>query len=564
MSASREKQNRQAAQAAAPKTAREAQQRREEKRSNLLYGLIAVVFLIILVVSAVWRSNIIPKMATAATIDGEKYSAAEVSYYYNNAYQSFVNQYSYFVSYLGLDTSAPLKDQLINETAAGMLGIELPAGDADAEPAEGEDAAAPAEGEDSAAPAEGEDAAAPAEGEDAAPAASTMTWQDYFIDQALNNMTVIQKALEKANEEGFTFPESVQVQRDANMDTLKAAAAASNVSVNQYLGGTFGAGMTEKVYSEQLLRTLQYSAYVDAYSDSLTYSDAELEAVYAEDPKSFDHVSYEYASFSGAVEETVDDEGNTVEPTEEETEAAMEAARSSADALLEDLRESGDLEALSSTHDASYAINEEATYYAGSPVSEWLYEDGRQDGDSEIVVDGTTVYVLLFHERFREEYNTIDVRHILVPLGAATLTEEDEGYAEEQEQLKADAKAKAEELLAQWQSGDATEESFAALAMAESTDGSRYDGGLYSEVYQGQMVAEFNDWCFDASRKPGDTGVVETQYGAHVMYFSGTNLPRWAAQAASQLRNEDYLAWETSLTEGASATRSDFGMRFIA
>lgn len=401
MSASREKQTRQTSQTENPRTAREAQQRKEEKRSSVLYKAVAVVFLLVVLASVVWRTNLIPKMSTAATIDGQKYSAAEVSYYYNNAYQNFVNQYSYFVSYLGLDTNTPLKNQFVSETAASMLGIELPGG----EETESEDAAAPAEGEDAAAPAEGENADAPAEGEDAAAPAETnsgMTWHDYFVDQALENMSVIQKTLEKAKSENFAYPDSVQAQQNASMDALKATAAASNVSVSQYLGGVFGAGMTEKVYSEQLLRVLQYSAYVDAYNDSLSYSDDELESVYAADPNSFDHVSYEYASFSGAAETTTDEEGNTVEPTEEESAAALEAARSSANALMDELASGGSLEDVSKNYeDASYAVNDNATYYAGSAVSEWLYDASRNEGDTSVVEDGTTVYVLEFHNRFR-------------------------------------------------------------------------------------------------------------------------------------------------------------------
>ena len=35
------------------------------------------------------------------------------------------------------------------------------------------------------------------------------------------------------------------------------------------------------------------------------------------------------------------------------------------------------------------------------------------------------------------------------------------------------------------------------------------------------MVQTFNDWCFDESRQPGDSGIVETDYGYHIMYFSG-------------------------------------------
>ena len=46
-------------------------------------------------------------------------------------------------------------------------------------------------------------------------------------------------------------------------------------------------------------------------------------------------------------------------------------------------------------------------------------------------------------------------------------------------------------------------------------------GGLYTRVTKGWAVEAFNDWCFDASRKDGDTGVVDTTYGSHVMYFVG-------------------------------------------
>lgn len=543
MSASREKQNRQAAGGRTdPKTAREAQQRKEEKRSNLLYGVIAAVVLIGVIASFIWRSDLIPKITTAATIDGETYTAAEVGYYYQSAYRNFVNQNSYLISYLGLDTSASLKSQEISADAASILGIEVP--ETAAEPAEGEGA---------------ED-----EGAGSGEAVSTgMTWHDYFLDQALDNMTVIQAALKAADAEGFQAPAGVQAQYDDNMDSLKSTAAASGLSVGQYLKGNFGAGVTEKVYGEQLMRVLRYSAYVDAYQNSLTYSDGELEEVYNADRNSYDHVSYESVSISGAAESTTDADGNTVEPTEEESAAALAAAQDAAKAVLDGVQAGGNLEDLAEENDGTYNSNEQGSYNAGSVMSEWLYDSARKAGDSAVLEDGTVQYVVVFHDRFRDETPTIDIRHILVPLGTATLTQEDEGYDDEQAQLKADAHAKAEELLAQWQSGEATEDSFAALAMAESVDGSKYDGGLYTEVYQGQMVTEFNDWCFEASRQPGDTGVVDTQYGAHVMYFSGVNMNRWQSQAASVLRNEAYAAWEEGLTEGVTAQRNESGLKLI-
>ena len=539
MSASREKQNRQAASGQAdPKTAREAQQRREEKRTNLLYGVIAAAVLVTVIASFVWRSDFIPKTTTAATIDGEKYTAAEVEYYYQTAYRNFVSnsQYSYFLSYLGLNTNATLKSQSINSTAAAMLGIELP--DADAESAEADSEADPL-------------------------APTGMTWHDYFLDEALDNMRVIQAALKAAEAEGFQYPAGVQAQYDDNMDALKAVAAASGISVSQYLKGNFGAGVTEKVYGEQLMRVLRYSAYADAYQDSLTYSDSELEEAYGADRNTYDHVSYEVVSFSGAAESTTDDEGNTVEPTEEEAAAALEAAQDLAQTVLDGFQDGGDLEELANENDGTYSKNENGTYSAGSVMSEWLYDSTRKSGDASTLADGTVQYVVVFHDRFRDENPTIDIRHILVPLGSGSIAEGEEGYEDEQAQLKADAHAKAEELLAQWQSGEATEDSFAALALKESTDGSKYDGGLYTEVYQGQMVTEFNDWCFDAARQSGDTGVVDTQYGSHVMYFSGVNAARWQTQVAANLRTEAYTAWEEDLVKDVPVQRNESGLKYV-
>ena len=102
----------------------------------------------------------------------------------------------------------------------------------------------------------------------------------------------------------------------------------------------------------------------------------------------------------------------------------------------------------------------------------------------------------------------VDVRHILLM------------PAEDTEQAWADCRQKAEELLEQWKNGEATEESFAQLANEHSQDpGSNTKGGLYQYVYQGDMVENFDAWCFDASRVPGDSGLVETEHGYHLMYF---------------------------------------------
>ena len=55
------------------------------------------------------------------------------------------------------------------------------------------------------------------------------------------------------------------------------------------------------------------------------------------------------------------------------------------------------------------------------------------------------------------------------------------------------------------------------------------------------MVEAFNDWCFDESRKAGDTGIVETDFGYHIIYFAGvTDNYYWKQVAESDLHYKLY------------------------
>ena len=77
------------------------------------------------------------------------------------------------------------------------------------------------------------------------------------------------------------------------------------------------------------------------------------------------------------------------------------------------------------------------------------------------------------------------------------------------------------------------------------------------------MVDTFNDWIFDPARQPGDTGIVETTYGYHIMYFVGDGLPAWQAEVTETLKTEAFSDWSKSLYETAAITREDFGMKFV-
>ncbi len=138
-----------------------------------------------------------------------------------------------------------------------------------------------------------------------------------------------------------------------------------------------------------------------------------------------------------------------------------------------------------------------------------------------------------FEAQGKRQVNNINVRHILIQV---------EGEKTDTDWATAEAAAQA--LYDQWLK-DPTEEYFAALATDNTTDpGSAETGGLYEEVAPGDMVAEFNDWCFDPERKVGDHGIVKTTYGYHIMYFVGqTETRAWYDAAAEKLVSDQLQAF---------------------
>ena len=77
------------------------------------------------------------------------------------------------------------------------------------------------------------------------------------------------------------------------------------------------------------------------------------------------------------------------------------------------------------------------------------------------------------------------------------------------------------------------------------------------------MVSEFNDWIFDPARKAGDTDIVKTTYGYHIMYFVGQGENYRRSQIIDDLKSSDYDAWTTSLTEGKDAVLDEAGTKYL-
>lgn len=502
MSASREKKKRQEYLAANggvdPKAAREAERLAAEKKSKILYSGIAAAFAVVTIALLVFNSGMIQRNRTAVVIDGEKYTAADVSYYYFNAYQSFMS--SGYGSYF-IDSTQPLSGQ-------GYFG------------------------------------------------STEMTWADYFKDEAVNSMKLVHAAAKAAKAENMSLGEEEKEQIAASIDYMKEQAEENNYTYKNYLTAVFGSYMTPAVFEEHLELTTLANMYTSAHYDSLEYTDDEILAYYEANKNNFDTVDGAYVAISGKPEAKKDEEGNTIEATEEEKAAALDEAKKTADTLLAGYNAGDDLKALAEALKATYTGDTELTY--GDTVAlNWMFSEKRVEGDTEILLDKdtSTYYVLIFNSREREEALDYNVRHILV-------TEKNLDLAEGEKAEEGAVELAAQAILDEW---DGTEEGFAALAEKYTQDaGSVANGGLYENVNKGDMVAEFNDWCYAEGRKTGDVEIVESSYGYHIMYFvSYGTTEYWHNACSKALVSEAYTTWETELRNSVTAEVKS-GMSSIA
>ena len=81
------------AQTSAEREEKRRQEERRERRSMAVYSVVAVVVVIAAAALMVWNAGILQRSLTAVEINGTKYSAADMQYYYNSIYSSYANQY---------------------------------------------------------------------------------------------------------------------------------------------------------------------------------------------------------------------------------------------------------------------------------------------------------------------------------------------------------------------------------------------------------------------------------------------------------------------------------------
>jgi len=521
-------------QSAALLTEKQKQEQAEAKKLKnqtigflIAMALIVCVVLSVLAVRAVNNSGIIQRSTVAVTIGDKEISSAEMNFYYVDAIHDFYNEWyehyqdstDDYLKAMGLDTSKPLSEQIFDEEAEEPI-----------------------------------------------------TWAQYFVDTAIEQAKSDYALydLAKADSE-FSLPEEEQESLDNainNVDTYAQLFGYSNG--NQYIRTMYGYGSNVKNYSEYLEREAIATAYYNAHQDALIYEDADLRAY--ESDKMVEYNSYTYTSaylsYTYFLQGGTKDEDGKVTYSEEDNEAARAAMKAAAEDLatatsVEELKTK--VNALKLTEGSTITVSEkENDLYANidSMIKDWVTNADRKEGDITSIANETTTegedpvvngyYVVIFHGMTDNKTPMGNVRHLLVKFG----TEEGEELTDEK---KAEAKEKADGYLKTWKEGDANEESFIELVKEHSEDTSAEEGGLFEDIHTNSNYVEpFLNWSINPERKAGDTEVIETEYGYHVMYFvESGELNYRDYMLTNNKRTEDQENWFNGIIEAVEAKEVD-------
>jgi len=370
------------------------------------------------------------KDTVVATIGEHKLTNGQLQIYYWMGVMDLLNYYGNYVSYIGLDVSKPLDQQIYDEKTG-------------------------------------------------------QSWQQYFLQAALESWQQDLSLTLEAQKNSFELDKEYKDYLDNLYDDLKETATTNKFdSVEAMLQKDMGAAASFDAYKYYLERYYTGNLYhSDAYS-KVEVSMEEIEEYFKKNEstlKSNYGVTKESGTVSGIQYVLIYPEGATGETIYKETfdQAAWDAALAKAQAKLDSWVAGG------ATEEAFKALVREASKSDNTAGS---------GGNA----NGLTPY-------FSSE---VDIRHILIQ------------PADDTDAAWEEARKKAQALYDSWVAGGASEEDFAKLAKEYTADSNGDKGGLYENVGKGDMVKEFDEWIFDASRKPGDHDIVKTaDYGYHLMYF---------------------------------------------
>ena len=438
----------------------EKEKEKKEERISTTVGIVFLVALVCLVASFPIRTYLATH-ETYVVINGEKVNKVEFDYVYNTSKNNYITQYGSYLSYFGLDTSKDLSTQMYSDT---------------------------------------------------------LTWQDYFEQNAVESLKQNKALMAEAKAAGFTYDTTDEY--NTFKETIKTSAAAAGVSDKEYVRSIYGSYATMGRIEEYVKNDMVMNAYYQKLQEDNAPSDDEIQSYYEENKATYDSVDYrlttieadlptEPTELADPVEETAADTTGTTDGTAA-TDTTQDTAYQPSDAeiakAMDDAKVLADDAEQTVAKDGEAHENEKKSS-VNYMISDWLFDDARKAGDTTVITNDNShcYYVVAFEKRYLDETPSADVR-VIIP------TEDKTG----------------EEILEEWKSGAATEDSFAELCKKYTQDTSAVEnGGLFEQVTKTGMTEELSNWIFDSSRQAGDTVAITASDTTYVLYYIGQDQPEW-------------------------------------
>ena len=438
----------------------EKEKEKKEERISTAVGIVFLVALVCLVASFPIRTYLATH-ETYVVINGEEVNKVEFDYVYNTSKNNYITQYGSYLSYFGLDTSKDLSTQMYSDT---------------------------------------------------------LTWQDYFEQNAVESLKQNRALMAEAKAAGFTYDTTDEY--NTFKETIKTSAASAGISEKEYVRSIYGSYATMGRIEEYVKNDMVMNAYYQKLQEDNAPSDDEIQSYYEENKATYDSVDYrlttieadlptEPTELADPVEETAADTTGTTDGTAA-TDSTQDTAYQPSDAeiakAMEDAKVLADDAEQTVAKDGEAHENEKKSS-VNYLISDWLFDDARKAGDTTVITNDNShcYYAVAFEKRYLDETPSADVR-VIIP------TEDKTG----------------EEILEEWKNGAATEDSFAELCKKYTQDTSAVEnGGLFEQVTKTGMTEELSNWIFDSSRQAGDTVAITVSDTTYVLYYIGQDQPEW-------------------------------------
>ncbi len=370
------------------------------------------------------------------------------------------------------------------------------------------------------------------------------TWADYYLDLSITQAKAVYSIYGLALQANFTIPEEYASYVQTQIASIEQMATLYyGIGIDEYFTQSYGKNASKASYTQYLTMQMTAVAYYQQYQEELkaSYTPEQIQVYDEAHSSTFDaYTFYSYTlSYNTFLEGGTADENGAVTYTQEEKDLARQKAeaaintllaatnREELDALIGEITGGASQKASYNTDIAFSSLNQ--TY------SVWLSDSARQPGDAKVFPvtyteqreDGlpyevANSFILMMYESTNHnEIPLANVRHLLVSFEGGTT--DSTGATVYSDEEKATAKAEADRLLNEYLAGEQTEEAFVELARVHSDDpGFAENEGLYTEICKDSSYVDgFKNWAVANVGCPGTTGIVESPYGYHIMYYSG-------------------------------------------